>query len=60
MFHINGDKTMDTEYKLVDFTLCNVCINKEKTEKDEPCCECLKESARIHSHTPLKFKKEKK
>lgn len=48
---------MDDKYKLVDFSMCNMCEHKEKKEKDDPCCDCLKESARIYSHTPLKFEK---
>ncbi len=51
---------MEGTVKLVDFTFCNTCQNKDTYENDEPCNTCLRCSARENSVKPINYKEEKK
>lgn len=47
---------MDDNMKLVNFEhYCEHCVNKEKSENEEPCDICLSIPARQYSHRPEKF-----
>ena len=34
---------------------CKSCVNKNTKEYDDPCNECLTESARENSHKPIRY-----
>lgn len=42
--------------KIVDFnTYCKTCKNKNLSESERPCSECLAEPARQNSHKPVRW-----
>lgn len=50
---------MDSENKkkIVWFNIyCEKCTFKETAETDEPCNECLTNTANVASHKPVNFK----
>lgn len=48
-------------YKEVYFEqFCKICKHKEKSEKDDPCFDCLAEPANLNSHKPVKFEEKEK
>lgn len=46
--------------KIVDFSLCQKCVHKDKKETDEPCFECLSSPTNEDSRTPIKFENKEK
>lgn len=46
--------------KLVDFSLCETCINRDKTEAEEPCNSCLASPVNFESIKPVKYEKDPK
>lgn len=42
-------------FKVVDFTYCHWCKNKDLPENQEPCEECLSTPMRQYSRKPEKF-----
>ena len=48
---------MDDGYKEVRFDLyCSSCEHKDKSEKDDPCDDCLSEPVNLQSVRPVKYK----
>ena len=49
---------MDEHLKEVLFwKYCQSCKHKEKTEEQEPCCNCLNEPGNIDSHKPIFYER---
>lgn len=49
-----------THEKEVDFSFCNTCVNKDKTEAEEPCNSCLSQPVNFESTKPVKYEKNPK
>lgn len=46
--------------KIVEFDIwCERCKNKDKSETDDPCFECLENPVNIGSRKPVKFEEKK-
>lgn len=46
----------DDGLKIVDFSeYCKTCVNKDKKEDKEPCCDCLGEAVNVNSHKPVRY-----
>lgn len=50
----------NTHEKLVDFSLCSTCVNRDKTEQEEPCNACLANPVNFESTKPVKYTKDPK
>ena len=46
--------------KIVDFEKCKDCIHFQKDENDDPCYECLQNTSKYASQTPLYFEQNPK
>lgn len=52
---------MSDNYKeIYFFEYCKTCKHFDKTEEQEPCCQCLEEPARIDSHKPVNWEGKEK
>lgn len=52
---------MELVTKEVRFDIwCDRCKHKDKSEKDDPCWDCLDEPVNEHSTKPLYFEEENK
>lgn len=52
---------MDDNYKEVYFDkYCKTCENRDLTELDDPCFDCLDEPTNLNSHKPVKYKEKTK
>lgn len=49
-------KRMEIIEKCVDFWFCNHCVNKELSESEDPCDDCLNNFVNSYSHKPVHFK----
>lgn len=46
------------DYLFVDFKkYCKTCKHKNKTEKEEPCNECIDNATNLHSQKPVRWEK---
>lgn len=43
--------------KIVNFhEYCDICVHFDKSERDDPCFDCLAEPVNTYSHRPMYFK----
>lgn len=48
------------EYKEVNYAeYCKTCKFYEKSEKDDPCFECLTSNINLYSHKPVNYEEDK-
>ena len=53
--------SLENEYKEVYFhEYCPRCEYKDRKNEQKPCCYCMDETRRLHSHKPVNFEENDK